>query len=153
MLDRNGYILYYAKKGAKFNLPKGMYEAGFSFDKLPPIDYSISRLPEREKNGNIEIKKLEFRPGVPGFAEINARKGTITMDHYFLELPTFIKDFVFLHECGHFYYRTEWKCDMFSTSGMLNIGWNPSQIRTASSIIKNKSRKRKIANHLEPFEI
>jgi len=156
--DENGFIIYLAEEGHKFNLPQGTYymNGGFSFADFIPYPESLEKLPEDEKpGGNKEIRKVVFAPNVPGIAFTQAQKGLIVIDESIERGPTFIRDFVYLHEVGHMFYKgpvSEWKCDVFAMVHMIRAGWNPSQVKVASGVLKSKKRKLIVSESLEIFK-
>ena len=151
--DSKGYVVYLAKEGKRFNLPNDNFYLPFRFKVLPPMKYYIGSMPDPEKNGNKEIKSITYRRGVVGLAEIKADEGIMVLDTMFMDGPEFIHDFVYLHECGHFFYKTEWKCDKFAVKGMLERGWNPSQVSFCKRLLRNRKRREKINETLYQFRV
>ena len=62
---------------------------------------------------------------------IDVKTGNIYIDPQFDTNPC-MKASILGHELGHFYYATEWKCDVFSAWQMLQKGYNPSQCMYAN---------------------
>ena len=125
------------KKGQTFkiNVPfGGQYlhnEAldGAQFYKLTPIqkDNRIISLPEPERNKKAYIKSIFFDNQKDTPARIYTDLNTIVVNNKFFNYPIEVRFFILLHEVGHFYYKTEWKCDQFAAHHYLKIGFNPSQ--------------------------
>jgi hypothetical protein len=152
--DKNGFPIYSAKPGKRFNIPSGNFDLDFSYDLIPVFYYPDQRikLPRSEKpNGNRLIRSVSYAPGVERIAIIQAKSGTIILDESLLNTPEFIHDFVLFHEIGHIHYKTEEYCDLYSMKCMLEKGWNPSQVMIAKGIISDRDRQKFIDKKLEAF--
>jgi hypothetical protein len=145
--NENGVLKLYAngklycerphKKGQifKINVPfNGDYTHNEALDdaqffKVTPIekDNRAISLPEPERNKKAYIKSIFFDNQKETPARIYTDLNTIVVNHKFFNYPIEIRFFILLHEVGHFYYSTEWKCDQFAAHHFLKIGFNPSQ--------------------------
>lgn len=135
------------QKNITFNLPKGVYNTDCEIFKLKrPLVYIHPSLPSPEKDLPI-AEKIDIRVGKnPNKATVDKRIPTLTkilIDESMLENPCEC-EFILFHELGHYFYRTEWKCDLFSAAEMLKRGFNPSQIIFSSICgLSNKQDERK----------
>ena len=64
------------------------------------------------------------------------------MDEFFLQLPRYMRVYVFFHEIGHYYYESEEGADRVAQIEMLKRGYNPSQIDQASKATLNDSSRK-----------
>ena len=152
--DENGFPVYLAKAGKKFNIPAGNFTFDFVFDIVPIFYYPEQKvkLPKSQKpNGNRVIRNISYKPNIDRVAFIQAKLGNIVMDESLLDCPEFIHDFVLFHEIGHIHYRTEQYCDLYAMKCMLEKGWNPSQVYIAKKIISDKDRQKFLDKKLESF--
>jgi hypothetical protein len=117
----------------KINVPfKGDYTYsadGAQFIEKTPIKRDTREifLPEPERNKKAYIKDIFFDNQKETPARIYTDLNTIVVNHKFFNYPIETRFFILLHELGHFYYSTEWKCDQFAAHHFLKIGFNPSQ--------------------------
>ena len=135
---RNG-LLYCEKPFLKntlfyINLPfDGFYSfSGFGFfamGQTPLIKSNITiNLPEPERNKpNFGISKVSIDTLSTSPARIAVDKNIIILNPKFFNYPVEIRFFILLHEMGHFFYSTEWKCDQYAAHHFLKMGLNPSQ--------------------------
>ena len=159
IIDSKGRLFYSNKfcnalqnKGfVKFNLPKGTYKYNGTFEKLPRVVEQVNiNLPKPERLLNESNYRIEYGEN-PNKCTIYYSKGLILFDNQFKNLPKFIKIYIFLHEIGHHYYKTEKLADLFATKKMLELGFNPSQVGLTQLFIlsdKQKERKEFIINNL-----
>ena len=152
--DANGFIIYFAEVGNKFNLPDGIFEIDFPFEKVSPLPYEqrLEEMPIPQKYGNKSLNKILYMPNIDAIAYIQYNKGVMVLDEELKRVPSFFHDFVFLHECGHFDYYDEEKCDLYASLGMLVKGWNPSQIDACRMLLKDRKRKSEVRNNLMKFK-
>lgn len=145
-------ILFYSTESliprtTEFNLPTGKYlvdQGYFSQMFLPAAVPNIS-LPKFERNmpRNPANFKIQFGYN-PNKCSVNWLKGTITFDVSFKDKPMNQIDFIYYHEMGHRFYKTEKYCDLYAAKKMLEIGYNPSQVGMAPiDSLSNQSDDRK----------
>jgi len=147
LINAGGNTFYYMENDTcrriTFNLPQGEYDVKSDIKPLArPLRYKCPKLPEREKM--IPIKEIEVRIGRnKNKASIDVRSGAILIDSQFIKNICEQK-FISGHELGHFLYRTEWKCDLFSAKLMLENGYNPSQCFYSNAFcLSDKQEERK----------
>lgn len=124
---------FFKPKNKKFNLPKGKYYTNNILKKLQkPLIYNLPKLPKRQRN---EIKPVSLLiKKNSSTASIFLDTGQIIVDERkFFKFGKLQRDFVFLHELGHFFYDSEKDADLFACCEMLKIGYNPSQVITAQA--------------------
>lgn len=153
VLDTNYKAFYYFEnpnsKTVTFNLPIGEYIILCDVEKLANhLRYVCPELPRKEKNietpEKINISVLDN----PNKASFENWSGNMLIDHSIWSKPIPQRRFVMGHELGHTYYFTEWKCDVFSAYGMLQMGYNPSQCFYANYFcLSDGQRERKIKLH------
>lgn len=93
---------------------------------IPPVNPPFS-LPQPERKripGISEIFYDNSNPYTP--ARINTLTQKVILSPKFFDYPAEIKYFILLHEYGHFFYKTEWKCDQFAAFHYLKTGCNRS---------------------------
>lgn len=135
--ERDGFFVY--------NLPKGEYIIKSDFiKKTSPKIYEVKKY-KAEKNEfkgvfpKIVIKKYSGKAG------IDIKNNIIVISPYIFSLPYQSIMFILLHEIGHYYFFTEYKCDNFAKNKMLQMGFNPSQIsKGINEALSKKSVERKI---------
>lgn len=113
-------------------LPLQMNEAKFSL--FAPERKRVVKMPDIVKNENFN-----------GPARINTKDARIELGPPFFALPIPTKIFILLHEIGHFYYKTESKCDAFAYYHFCKLGYNNSQAFYALSkviTLHNENLKR-----------
>lgn len=137
ILDFRGKTFYdttILKKRVKmFNLPSGKYTliSGNIIKSNVPKYHSLKPMPNKERHYPQKRLKLKFGNN-PHKATIYHNKGVILFDRSLKQKPLYVIWFIYYHELGHFYYKTEWKADEFARQMMLRKGFNPSQISLAS---------------------
>lgn len=92
---------------------------------------------ERSRYKPFEIvynKRLEGTP-----ARIFTEAGIIEVSPRFYEFDPQIRLFILLHELGHYFYKTEWKTDLFALYYYLQLGYNKSQAFYALSRVLHPS--------------
>lgn len=122
-------------KGAFYlNLPlPGHYSfSGFGFDvgNQTPLIKSILdiSLPQPERVRKFGINDIHYDNNSNSPARIYSALGVIVLNPKFDTYANEIKLFILLHEVGHFYYKTEWKCDMYAAYHFINtFNCNPTQ--------------------------
>ena len=72
-----------------------------------------------------------------GKARMYKETGEIQTGRLFEQYNEQIKEFILLHEIGHFYYSTEWKCDLYALMQFLKKGYNQSQAYIALEKVLN----------------
>jgi hypothetical protein len=127
-----------AKEICKFNLPKGNYFTPCNIARGEIVVYDIPTLPKPERIYPLPKKFFIVSGKNKNKCSIYMETGKIFFDRDFLNSlhrPTLT--FILLHELGHYLYSgngqdSEKKCDLFATSKMLELGYNPNQILKAS---------------------
>lgn len=151
--DNRG-VFYACEKDKIFNLPKGIYtikgvvkEFNYKPNKLPVLPKSERN--EISLNDLLDKLKVSFAYN-PAKASINIYTGEIVIDSELnkkLSTPEFM--FIYLHELGHLYYKTEWKCDMYAMYQMLKKGFNYSQCKfSINQLLKPSNRTEQNNNFL-----
>lgn len=126
----------------RFNLPKGIYKTPNNLTILKnPIEYKVT-LPKPERNyfDNIDTAKILFDEN-PNKCTIFHNKNIILFDNSFKNKSEIVLKTIIEHERGHKKYFTEWKADLFAFSRMLDMGYNPSQIKAVFLTILSKNRR------------
>lgn len=131
-------VLYYqnrfeAGRVFKINLPfAASYQFtgdGWEFLKTTPIQKTVRNIvlppPERDKIQFIKDVRIDNLSKSP--ARIYTDKHTIVLNPKFYNYSVEVRLFILLHELGHFYYKTEWKCDTYAAYHFLKFGCNPSE--------------------------
>jgi len=142
-ITKDGAVFYYSQGLKPFSLPKGGYVCNC---KLLPylqnfdIDYSNIIFYEPEKRVKFKgIRQLILKKN-PFKCSIDIRKGYLIFDtDFYNSLNNPQKFFVFSHEMGHYFYKSEKKADTFATAMMLLAGYNKSQISACvnSTLVTN----------------
>lgn len=88
------------------------------------INTNILPQKERSRFKKYTIITNEYLSGTP--ARNYTQIGEIQVSPSFHKLPLQIQKFILLHEIGHFFYETEWKCDLFALVHFINLGYNES---------------------------
>lgn len=162
VLDDSGRVAFFRYlpddcRAFKFNLPhKGDYvlPEGVKVAVKPLETAKLPVLPAKERdrmtNENLRVVFTNLK-GTPARVYTYHRVICITPNFYKLPLPTRL--FILLHELGHFYYETEWKCDLFAYYWMLRLGHNHSSaIYGLTTILKhtrgNTARIKKLFNNV-----
>lgn len=130
---KNGKIFYLnvSKNGKKiyFNLPAGVYTTDNEIKLLPrPLRYKVKRLPAPERY--FTPKTFDITIGKnPNKVSIWVHTGKVLIDADFWEtLNEPQRKHCLYHEYGHYFYSTEWKCDLYAARKMLKEGFSPSQV-------------------------
>lgn len=149
IFDNKGNVFYRRKaRNGKliFNLPRGVYFTENILTQVMPVNYKI-KLPKRDFSPKIKLSELSiiFNKN-PHKASINTRTGKIYFNTDLLKENKAFYYFVFFHEIGHLFYKSELNCDNFSTAQLLKLGFNPSQIFEASKKTLSKKNYRRIFN-------
>ena len=128
--DRPFYIKKIGDSGNRFvhfNLPPGRYNSSRELTRLPrPIKYRCKKLPTAERLLDIPELNITVQEN-PHKCTVYFKTGDIVIDPSMAALAKPNLLHILFHELGHFYYKTEWKCDIFACNQMLKIGYNPSQ--------------------------
>lgn len=106
-------------------------------------------LPEFERNLNVNIKDFYFSEKQQSPAVIAKTEGIVIVNPKFISIPIEQRICILFHEAGHFYYSTEWKCDVFAVKEFLSCGYNPvSAYLALFSVLKcnTKSKERNERN-------
>lgn len=135
-----------------FNLPSGEYFTDCNILPLSnALKYDLPKLPRDEKN--VKYPKdfiLNIEPN-KNKCSVDIKTGQIYFDtKLFNEWEKPKINFVLFHELSHCHYFTEWKCDVFAASKMLEIGFNPSQCLYSSYHCLSESQEDR-KNKLETF--
>ncbi len=157
ILDNSGNRFYYLEnlnyERVTFNLPTGLYYTDCDLTALKkPLKYVTPKLPIREKHIRVHKNIKTYDKENPNKASINVSKGFIIIDPEYISGNIPREVFIKFHEHGHYYYKTEWKCDVFSASEMLKRGYNPSQCYYSSAFClsdNQNERKDILLNFLE----
>ena len=146
--DSKGLPFYTFKnvsgKTVWFNLPKGLYETDNTLTRTLPRKYHLPNLPKRERNYKLpERIKYVYAPNKNKCSIFfNAKPITVVMDNSFKSKPKPFRVFIRLHEIAHFFYSTEWKCDLFACKMMAKLGYNPSQFGSANTFCLSEGNQR-----------
>lgn len=136
IFDKNKVLFYSSnftdkiKKGERlnFNLPPGVFYYEGSFRKLDfPVKQKEIKLPKSERNIPIRQYKILFKEN-PNKCSINYAMGVIIFDNKFKTAPMYEKYYIYFHEIGHHFYKSEHLADLYATKKMLEVGFNISQI-------------------------
>lgn len=147
---KNGRLFYHFQKqrpGWSFNLPAGEYTTDSAIHVISkPVRFKYPRLPKPEKKAELpRASKLKIKIGINrNKASIWTQLNSILIDRSIADNPYYVLVYVFLHEIGHYYYKTEWKADLFSCVTMLQKGFNPSQVFRASRETLSKNSYKRI---------
>ena len=137
ILDKNFQPFYFfdSKPGFIFNLPAGIYWTVSEIEKAkrPKVFYVPSLPIPEQKNAKLPSDLKIVIGENPHKASVWTKKNVVLLDHELFEIhpkPRIV--YIFLHELGHYFYKTEWKADLFAAVYMLKKGYNPSQVFDAS---------------------
>lgn len=137
ILDSSGKPFYFhrSKKPGRawFNMPVGLYQTSNVLTPAPFRTYNVGKLPKPERKIKAP-EKIKFSFGRnKNKASILLKEGEVLIDSSFLDSPKPFLQQIKLHEVGHYYYSTEYKCDLFAAYFMLKkFGYNPSQVGSAN---------------------
>lgn len=137
-----------------FNLPPGTYfiESGNFTPLQNPIQYNLLTLPSKERHYPNPSHFRIVLGNNPNKCSIIWHRKLIVYDKNLFDnstIPTIF--FIYGHEKGHRFYRTEKYADLWSANYMLKLGFNPSQIGIspiASLSDGQKERKKLMVNKL-----
>ena len=116
----------------KFNIPlPGDYEGNAPFEivKMTRIEIPVLGLPvlppatRNRFKGNIEIS---YNPMLETIARNFTEVGLIEVGPRYEKLIQPIKYFILLHEQGHFFYDSEFDCDLYALVNFIREGYNVS---------------------------
>jgi len=131
-----------------FNLPAGSYSmdvGNASFNLVAPVRFSLKKLPRPTRHKNRPPKSVRFVwIDNANKCSINLTDGVVMADKSLRKLPIFCKVFIFFHEVGHYYYKSEQECDNFAGNQMLKRGYNPSQILYAAEHTLNSPDRKAV---------
>lgn len=134
ILDTDGKVFYSHEVKGTFNLPSGDYivPSGQVFKIVKPRVFTLPPLPKKER---IRVLPKTFKitlHSVPDKARVNTFTGHMEFDKELMgSIPYPTRVFIGFHELGHYFYTTEWKCDLYAARKMVKLGFNPTQIATA----------------------
>lgn len=156
--DSKGRIIHQRKtnsalKRLKINFPfSDIFEMNFeadSFEILPLQTIKLNGfLPQPERHREKKVKTI-YNPKLEGTpARIYSELGVIEYGDKLLKLPKYAQVFVMLHEYGHFFYKTEWKTDLFALYWFIKLGYNPSAafLTLANVLSDNPQSNHRIKN-------
>ena len=131
-------------------MPKGEYLLDFPFKKVGNFR-TLKQLPKYERCIPRPRKFKFILKENPNKCSIFLEKGVIIFDKDLWEsLSNLQRKFVLLHEYGHYYYKSEVKCDIFAKHHLLKLGYNKSQIAAIDFHILGNS-EHSISRKLESF--
>lgn len=125
---------FYAKgEPCVFSLPAGVYRV-----KKGRIDY----VRDMEPREPVDLPAIGPLPAsirvrwgrVRDKARINTGTGQIWIDRRYKSAPDFVLAFIFAHEIGHLFFKSEKGADAFACDYMHAKGYNPSQIEAAARL-------------------
>lgn len=133
-------------------MPPGQYDIHGKFKVIPFIEYELPELPTREKLYTVpKLKdiKIIFVDGLSHNGKsikgrIAIAENLIHLNSSLLNSPSAQLYAVLFHELGHYRYYTEYKCDIYSIRRMLEYGFNPSQMKSFLSVLKNSNDRKNI---------
>lgn len=141
VLRRSGAVEVYDADGSPFYF-MAMGSGRFT---LPAGDYSVSSPAPVHVLGTMPVRP--FDPGAPihplkpirvrvkpngAKASIQMATGEVTVDPWVMEQARFVRDFIILHEVGHYYHDSETGADSYAAGRMFQEGYNPSQVDAAA---------------------
>lgn len=139
-----------------FNLPKGIYYTKNRIDELPkPLTYVLPRLPLAERRAKQPNSLTVYIGENPNKCSIKRSTGEIFIDDGLRVLPIPFLHFILFHELGHYFYKTEWKADLYAVKKMIDCGYNPTQCLYAHYLCLSERqgfRKRKVFNYLNKIK-
>lgn len=145
-INRKPFYFFDTKNSkTEFNLPKGIYLTENDLKGLP--EKIRFKTPVLKHERNIAIpKKIKFIWGEnPNKASVILNKGIILVDNGFKKFPRFVQVYLFYHEIGHYYFKSETGADSFARVKMLERGFNPSQVGMASRISLSPKSKHRVS--------
>jgi hypothetical protein len=140
--EANGNIFYdssftdHIKNGKRlfFNLPAGKYQYDGNFIKLQkPVETKRINLPKPERHYKQKRYNIQWGSN-PNKCTIFYSTGVVLFDAIFKNAPLYTKYTIMFHELGHHYYETEKFADLYAAKKLLELGFNPSQIRRSIAI-------------------
>lgn len=143
--DCNG--LFYTKSGnVDFNLPPGEYQIINAEYRGEPIKYKCPILPLPEKLNifpKLEALKLEITDYAYGEvinkAAVCVPNNELFLNEEFFLIPSPHRLCLLAHEMGHYFYKTEYKCDLFAIRHLIKYGLNPSQFVSFINLLSDFS--------------
>lgn len=151
ILDHNKRTFYSfdftTKPAGKFNLPAGVFylEMGNIEVLEKPVKYRLKKLPKPEYFFRSDPKnfKLIVRDN-PNKCTIDYTGKTIVLDTQYLHKGRIITDFIFAHERGHRFFKTEKFADRYAKNYLFKAGYNPSQLLLSPELtLSNRVLNRK----------
>lgn len=134
-----------------FNLLKGIYTTDNAVARVKPLVYLPPKLPRPERRTKAPKKLTIFVGENPNKCSINRHNGKILIDDRLTFMPLPFIHFILFHELGHYFYKTEYKADIYAAAKMLKIGYNPTQVMYAQYLMLSdhqRARKRILINFL-----
>lgn len=122
------------------NCPPGKWSINGDFAGFAnPVKYARKELKDPVRS---DYKEITLKLGSNPFkATINTKTGVILLDYsFYCKLNQCQKDFVILHEMGHFFYDGEKECDSFAFNKLLEYGYNPSSIFICKDVLTDGNR-------------
>lgn len=150
LITKYGKPFYVVNKQTPFafNLPKGVYECNLEVKKLDkPVVYSTPSLPSRERTVKLPKNFKVLLIDNPNKCSVVMELGLILLDKSLKESPEPFIVYILFHELGHFFYKSEDKCDRFAEYQMLKRGYNPSQCKYANNITLRCEDRKKLSNN------
>lgn len=139
--DARGHLFYetlsFNKPVMQFNMPAGVYyiDSGSFSPMSVPVNYELITLPPKERHRKSPKNFRVLKGDNPNKCSVLWDKNLIVYDRGLFDTSSKpIIVFMFGHEVGHRFYRTERYCDLYSANYMLKKGFNPSQIANAPII-------------------
>ena len=119
------------KESGMFNLPAGRWLIMGRVTKHRFHYLDRPSLPKPERGHKMKCSKIVITDN-PNKASTDPKTGLIILDKKISKKPRAELLFILLHEKGHTFYKSEYKCDFYAASKMLDLGYNPSQIAMAA---------------------
>lgn len=120
------------QKSIKINIPDigNYYFNANAIVERSPISINSNvykiKLPAKERNRRKDYFIVHDENETESPAIIFTKEGRIITGSKFKKLTIPMKQFILLHELGHFDYKTEKFCDLFATVEFIKMGHNPS---------------------------
>lgn len=126
------------------NLPrKGVYyfDENTTINDILPLEKNriTFELPPQERSRYKPFKIVHNKSLTSTPARIFTEAGVIEVSDRFYQFDPQIRLFILLHELGHYFYKTEWKTDLFALYYYLQLGYNKSQAFYALSRVLHPS--------------
>lgn len=147
----------------KLNIPDvGVYESNHPFEVIKKVPIEIPKkdivLPPAERDRWHTYPEYVTNNNLTGTpARCYSEVGIIEFSPEYYNFPKPIREFIRLHEIGHFFYETEEKCDLYALVNYLRLGYNRSMAYYALvSILKrtpdNMKRIDELINNIKQTE-